>query len=283
MAVKKNWNPGTAKLAVVLTALLWSTGGLAIKATNCSGTALTAIRCLICLILFLWIYRGKKVLTYSKLQWAGAWSYFLMAYTFTIGTKLTTAANAVLLHYTAPIFVALLSGWMLKEKVTKADWVTVIVVTGGIAIFFMEQTSSGQLFGDIIALASGLFYALFVIYTRKQKDTSPIGSIILGNAIGLVFGLPALIETHYSLNVIIGGLYFGLIYGGLAFILYAKAITSVSALTAILITTIEPIFNPVWVFLALGERPSLHALIGGSIVIGSLLLRNYYRQRRKSF
>ena len=112
-------NEKTAKLGVLLTALIWSSGGLAVKITNCPADALTGWRCFFCLVLFVLFYRKEKLLTFSKAQWAGAIAYFLMAYFYIAATQLTTAANAILLQYTAPVYVALLSIWLLKEKVKK--------------------------------------------------------------------------------------------------------------------------------------------------------------------
>lgn len=267
-------NPEKARLAVVITALIWSSSGLAIKLADASPTLLTGLRSIFCLALFTLVYRKEKLLTFSKAQCLGAIAYFLQAYSYAAATKWTTAANAILLQYTAPIFVALLSGILLNERVTKGDWITVFVVMLGVSLFFMDQASVGGLIGNITALGSGLFFALFIIFTRMQKLEHPAGSVYLGNVIALLVCLPSLINEPVTLSGVAGGAYMGLINGGLAYILYSSAIKSISALTAILLATIEPILNPIWVYFAIGEKPSLFTIIGGTIVVLTLLIKN---------
>ena len=215
------WNTKSARLAVLLTALLWSSGGLAVKITDCPPIPLTGLRCFFTLVLFFALFRKELSFRFNKAQWAGAIAYCSMAVCYTVATKWTTAANAILLQYTAPIFVALLSSWLLKEKLNKADWLVVLVIMGGMVLFFFDKTDAG-------------------------------------------------------------GMYFGMVYGGVAYILYSMAIKYVSALTAILIATIEPILNPVWVFLAIGEIPSMYAVAGGSVVVATLLIKNIYDLKKGS-
>lgn len=264
----------SAQLAVLLTAVIWSTGGLAVKLSDCSPTALTGIRSIFCILLFLVVYRRENLLIFSRAQWAGAVAYCSMAYCYSASTMWTTAANAILLQYTAPVFVAIFSWWLLREKVSSRDWLAIGCVMVGIFLFFMDKASPGHMLGNAVAVLSGLSYALFIVFSRKQKDANPAGSIFLGNLIALVVSLPELVTTNLTTSAIVGGMYLGLVYGGLAFILYAGAIKSVNALTAILIATIEPILNPIWVFLTIGETPSLMAVVGGIIVVGTLLVRN---------
>ncbi len=267
-------NEKTAKLGVLLTALIWSSGGLAVKITNCPADALTGWRCFFCLVLFVLFYRKEKLLTFSKAQWAGAIAYFLMAYFYIAATQLTTAANAILLQYTAPVYVALLSIWLLKEKVKKKDWFVIAAVFLGMVLFFVDKAGIGNMLGNVLGVLSGISFATFIVCTRMQKNAHPAGSIFLGNVIALVVCLPSMIVTPLTEDAIFGGMYLGLIYGGLSYIIYSACIRYVSALSAILIATIEPVLNPVWVFFLVGETPSSYAILGGGIVVVSILIGN---------
>lgn len=267
-------NEKTAKLGVLLTALIWSSGGLAVKITNCPADALTGWRCFFCLVLFVLFYRKEKLLTFSKAQWAGAIAYFLMAYFYIAATQLTTAANAILLQYTAPVYVALLSIWLLKEKVKKKDWFVIAAVFLGMILFFVDKAGIGNMLGNVLGVLSGISFATFIVCTRMQKNAHPAGSIFLGNVIALVVCLPSMIVAPLTEDAIFGGMYLGLIYGGLSYIIYSACIRYVSALSAILIATIEPVLNPVWVFFLVGETPSSYAILGGGIVVVSILIGN---------
>ena len=270
----KMLNEKTAKLGVLLTALIWSSGGLAVKITNCPADALTGWRCFFCLVLFVLFYRKEKLLTFSKAQWAGAIAYFLMAYFYIAATQLTTAANAILLQYTAPVYVALLAIWLLKEKVKKKDWFVIAAVFLGMILFFVDKAGIGNMLGNVLGVLSGISFATFIVCTRMQKNAHPAGSIFLGNVIALVVCLPSMIVTPLTEDAIFGGMYLGLIYGGLSYIIYSACIRYVSALSAILIATIEPVLNPVWVFFLVGETPSSYAILGGGIVVVSILIGN---------
>ncbi len=271
-----------AKLGILATALIWSSGGLAVKITDCPADALTGWRCLFCLILFWFFYRKEKLLTYTKAQWFGAIAYFLMAYFYIAATQMTTAANAILLQYTAPIYVALLSVWFLREKVTMKDWTVIVVVFCGMVLFFVDKAGIGNMLGNAFGVLSGLSFAVFIVCTRMQKEAHPAGSIFLGNVIALVVCLPGMIETPVTQDAVLGGMYLGLIYGGLSYIIYSASIRYVSALSAILIATIEPVLNPVWVFFMIGERPSLFAVLGGTVVVGAILIGNLWDLKKQS-
>lgn len=244
------------------------------KITNCPADALTGWRCFFCLVLFVLFYRKEKLLTFSKAQWAGAIAYFLMAYFYIAATQLTTAANAILLQYTAPVYVALLSIWLLKEKVKKKDWFVIAAVFLGMVLFFVDKAGIGNMLGNVLGVLSGISFATFIVCTRVQKNAHPAGSIFLGNVIALVVCLPSMIVTPLTEDAIFGGMYLGLIYGGLSYIIYSACIRYVSALSAILIATIEPVLNPVWVFFLVGETPSSYAILGGGIVVVSILIGN---------
>lgn len=164
-----------------------------------------------------------------------------------IATKMTTAANAVLLQYTAPIYVALLDAWFLEEQTEWFDWTIILVVIGGMILFFLDGLTSGSIMGNICAILRNLLTGL----------------------IGLLF----MFESMPDVRSWFGLIFLGVVQLGLSYVLYSEAIKHISAIEAILIPGIEPILNPIWVFLILGETPGKWALVGGLIVLISVTIR----------
>lgn len=212
--------------------------------------------------------------TWSPLQVGAAVAYAACTVLFTLANKMTTAANAILLQYTAPIWVALLGAWLLGERATRADWLTIVVALGGLALFFYEGLQLQNLAGITVALLSGVGFAVMTVLMRKQKDTSAVESIILGNLIGFAIGLPALLSAPaLPASGWIALALLGVVQLGVAYLLYSYAIRHVTALEAVLIPVLEPILNPIWVLLAVGEKLSIYTLAGGAIVLGAVTLR----------
>lgn len=264
-------NHAQSSLAVV--AVLWSTGGVVIKWVAWNPMAVAGGRSLIAAIVIGVAFRHEK-LSFSRPQWAGAVAYCATMIMFVVATKLTTAANAILLQYTAPAYVALLGQWILGEKVTRRDWITIIVVFGGMILFFMDKFSQGGIVGNFFAIASGVSFALFFVLMRMQKNDAPYGTILLGNILTFLCSISFLSGVTLNSSNLWAVLFLGVFQLGFAYVLYSDAICKVRALEAILITSIEPILNPIWVFLVLGEVPGNFALLGGLIVVSSIIVRS---------
>lgn len=258
---------------LVLAALCWSLGGLLIKAVTWPPLAVAGGRGLIAALFLLATNRGLRF-HFSRAQVAGAIGYAACTVTFCTATKLTTAANAILLQYTAPVWVALFGAWFLGERATRADWVTIAVVLGGMTLFFADSLEMSAVLGNSIAVVSGVCFAGMTIALRRQKDGSPVESIILGNLLAFLIGLPWIVSAPALSATGWGALaMLGVVQLGVSYWLYARAIKHVSALEAVLIPVIEPILNPIWVLLMLGEKPSVLALVGGAIVLGAVTWR----------
>lgn len=261
-----------AALCLILAAILWSSGGVLIKYISWQPMAIAGGRSLVAAgVILLAFYRQR--LTFSRTQWAGAVAYCSMVSTFVMATKLTTAANAILLQYTAPVYVALLGSWLLKEKTTSRDWVTIGLVFWGIVFFFLDKVSVGGMLGNFLGIVSGISFGMFVICMRKQKNESPFGTVLLGNLMTFAISLPFFKASEFTTANLLAVGFLGIFQLGLAYVLYTKAVCYVRALETTLITAIEPILNPIWVFMFLGEAPSKYALIGGAIVIGAIIVR----------
>ena len=251
---------------MVITSVLWSSGGILIKLVALPPLAVSGIRSLIAAgVILLYLKRPKFV--WSRYQILGAAAYASMAMTFVMATRLTTSANAVLLQYTAPIYVALLGGFILKEKTALKDWITIGITLIGIILFFMDSVAAGGLVGNVLALASGFFFALFVVCSRQQKEGSPMETILLGNLLTALLCMPWIFNAQYDIKSIVGVGLLGVVQFGLPYTLYGIAIKHVRALDAVMIAVIEPILNPVWVFLFMGEAPGPWSLAGGIIVL----------------
>ncbi len=269
-----------AILLLFVSALLWSSGGLLIKLVSWNPVAISGLRSLIAMMV-IWAYLRRPRFTWTLPQIGGAIAYAVTVTLFVAATKLTTAANAILLQYTAPIYVAFLSAWVLGERAQWYDWLTILVIIGGMALFFLDYLAPGNLLGNIFAVLSGISFASFVLFMRKQRNESPVETVLLGNLLSGLIGLPFMFESMPGLLSWVGLIFLGVVQLGLSNVLYSKAIKHVTALEAILIPGIEPILNPVWVFLILGERPGQWALIGGFIVLISVTLRSLIAIRRR--
>ncbi len=264
---------GWATVLILTTSLLWSTGGLLIKLVNCHPLAISGIRSAIACLLLLVLIR-KPRFNWSFPQVAGAVSYCAVVVTFVLATRLTTAANAIMLQFTAPIYVSLLGLWILKEKVGLLDVITMVLVLCGIFLFFLDGLSTGGLLGDVFGLISGISFACFFIFMRMQKEGSPIISVLLGNILAALVGLPFTFVQFPDAQSWLILVLLGVFQVGIPYILYSIAIRSIPALEAILICTLEPVLNPLWVLLVIGEVPGPKALIGGIIVIASITVKS---------
>lgn len=258
---------------LILTAILWSLGGVLIKSVKWNPIAIAGARSAISSLVIL-AYIRRPRFTWSTDQILAAIFYAGTVILFVTANKLTTAANAILLQYGAPIYVAILGSVILKEKTTVPDWITIASVIFGMFLFFLDELKPGNLSGNIVAILSGVAFALYIIFMRKQKDESPIESTLLGNILTALIGLPFILSSSpETKSSWIGIILLGTVQLGLSYILYSIAIKDVTALEAILIPIIEPILNPIWVFLAMGEMPGKWAFIGGAIILASVTLR----------
>ncbi len=264
----------TAVILLVITAVLWSTGGLLIKMVSWSPPAIAGGRSLIAALLMLAVIRRPKArftadMVIASLAYAGTVLCFVAA------NKLTTAANAILLQYTAPVFVALLGAKLLKERAGKADWAAIAAVLAGMVLFFLDDLGGGRWIGNLIGILSGIFFALFTVFMRRQKDGNPIESCFWGNIVTAAIGLPFILREGVPGTADLAGiLLLGLFQLGLSYILYSRAIRHVTALDAILIPVIEPLLNPVFVMIAFGEFPGPFSAIGGAVILAAVIFRS---------
>ena len=265
-----------------VTAALWSTSGLWIKVISWSPLAILGGRSLVAFFV-MWIYLRKLDFRLSWLQILGSVCYVLTQFTFVWATKLTTAANAIFLQYASPLYVVILGYIFLKEKPQKADWIAMGVIFSGLFLFFGDRLSFDGFYGNLLAIISGMTFSIVMLIMRGQRDNSPAKIILFGNVIGFFVGLPFIFKETVNIPNLGIILYLGVFQIGLSFVLYSIAIKHVRTLESNLILTLEPILNPIWVFLLLREEPGRMALIGSILVIGAVIYRAVVSARSPEF
>lgn len=266
-----------AMISVAIAAILWSTAGLFIKWVQWPPVAIAGIRSGIAgLVIFIyWLATYKKMPPLPTPQKAfGALNYAALVLLFVFSNKLTTAANAILLQFSAPVWVMILGAIFLKEPIRKKDTVTVLCVFAGMGLFFLGDLGSGSALGNGLAILSGVAMAIMVISLKGVKTGSPLEIVLWGNVVTFLIGIPFYGQISLDQMSLIGIGLLGVFQLGTAYIFYAKGIQNVTALDGILLTVLEPLLNPVWVFLFNGERPTLFALIGGAVVVISVSLHS---------
>ena len=194
---------------------------------------------------------------------------------FVSANKLTTSANAIVLQSTAPLYIMVISALFFRAHYSRREYVLVAITMGGIALFFLDQLTPGGLLGNVLALLSGLTMAL--MYTasgRLPDDDSSMSALVVGHTAAALAGMPFLFLTQVEISplTVSAILILGVFQLGIPYILYAIAVRRCSPLSCSLIGMIEPLFNPVWVLLVLGEKPGFFALIGGIIVLSAVTL-----------
>jgi drug/metabolite transporter (DMT)-like permease len=265
--VKAGGAPRRGARLIAAAALLWSTGGLAIKLVPLGALGVVFWRSFVSGVFLLAVFRP------SRERWRHAAPstvvvYALMILTFVSATKMTTAANAIFLQYTGPLYVLALAPFLLKEKFRRIDAVAVGVALFGMSLFFVGRLDPGALAGNLIAVVSGLFFGLTILLLRRDASGDAIPSVIAGNLAAAALALP-FAWGHLALDTrgVALVLFLGIFQLGISYVLFVKGLRTVPAAEASLIGMLEPMFNPLWAFLGLGERPSAWALLGGAIVL----------------
>jgi drug/metabolite transporter, DME family len=288
LAEKTDWSGGAAGVSplflVLVAALLWSTGGLFIKWTELSAFELTFGRSLLAALVVASFTRregfginGMTILT--------ALLYAALLILFVVATKLTTAANAIFLQYTAPIYVLILEPLFYKEKFRRADLITVAACIIGMSLFFVGKLRPQDVSGNLTALASGLCFAFYILLLRHphSQRVNRASSVIYGNLLLVIMTAPVGLAALGHLSMRDAGivLYLGVFQIGLAYTFFTLGMArGVRSLDASIVGYIEPVLNPIWVFIFLKERPTNWALIGGSIIIAAVASHTIWGARR---
>ena len=275
---------------MVLAALFWSTSGLLIKVISLDAVSIAGWRSLCAGIALMLIARALRVrigVPRSLHSWSTVACYALILLLFVAATKLTTAANAIFLQYTAPAYVLLLEPVFLHTRFKLRDLGFVAFALGGMSLFFVGKMQSGSLRGNLLGLASGIAFAIFALLIRSRHDDERARwqAVIWGNFV--LFAATFLWRLTQGSGLswpegraqLLGVLFLGVVQIGIAYAFFTYAIAHLSALEGTLVAMLEPVLNPVWVYLGTGEAPSHWAIIGGSLIIGTVAVRSLFEGR----
>lgn len=290
----------SATVYVLFAALLWSTGGLGVKSVDLAPLALAGVRSAFAvpvLAAALLIEAARRGISIRQLFAMGrrplilgaAASYAVMVVTFVVACKLTTAANAILLQYTGPVYVALLSWPLLRERVRPIDLVATFACVAGMALLFAGKVSPTGRTGDLVAVVSSWGFAGVPLLMRledrrrgapSEAIVAPLLAMVVGNLLACVACAPSMAaaSTPSAAGWATLG-YLGVFQIGIAYVLYGAAVNTLPALQSTLLATIEPVLNPLWVAIGRGETPSATAVLGGAIIVLGVTLQAAMRTR----
>ena len=272
-------NKSSSYAILIIAALMWSMGGLFIKLVNLNPMVITGIRSLGAAAVLL-IYIKKPKFYWNRYFLAGILAYSMMVILYVLSMRLTTAANAIFLEFTAPIYVVAFSYFLLNERINRFDIFAMVIIFLGMGLFFMDELSFYGFWGNILALLAGVCLALVTVLIRKEKE-SAFEIVFFGNALTTIICLPFIIQGFSSTTQVDWFIIFGLgiFQLGIPYLLYTTALKYVSALDAILVGMLEPVFNPIWVYIFVGEAMGEWAFIGAALVIIGTLGRVIIKQK----
>jgi drug/metabolite transporter, DME family len=268
-------------LLILLAALLWSTGGVAIKAVDAGPLVISFYRSAVAAVVLFALFR-PRVQRWTPGFVVAVISYAACLVTFVVATRWTTAANAIFLQYAGVVWVMIVSPLVLREPVRRTDAISAAVAFGGMTLFFLGGFEARGMAGNLMALLSSLFFAALIVTLRLERDASAEAAVSWGNVLVAVAILPFILD-ELAVDARSGALlvFLGVFQIGLAYLFFVRGLRFVTATSASLTGMVEPVMNPVWVFLFLGERPALRALIGGAIVLGVVAVRTVVATPRR--
>jgi DME family drug/metabolite transporter len=283
-------NAAKNRFGLFTAAILFSTGGAAIKACSLSSWAVAGFRSgIAAAVLYLLLPGARRGWTRRTLLIALAYAATLIL--FVLATKSTTSANAIFLQSTAPLYLLLLGPLVLREPIRKVDLAVIsAVATGAVLLLFGSESTAATApnpgRGNLLAVFSGATWALTLtgfrwLGKRAANNDSSAATVIAGNVIAFAVCLPMAVQGVRASPVDIAVLlYLGIFQIGLAYVLLTRSMHEVPGLEAATLLLIEPVFNPIWTWIVHGERPSALALIGGALIIGAALAGTVWQARR---
>ncbi len=261
-----------SRLLLLAAAVLWSTAGAAIKSCGLDGWQIAGGRSLVAALFLVAVVREARVRPTLRVL-AVSVAYAFTVVLFVLATKLTTAANAIFIQDTAPLWVLLLSPWLLGERPTRGELLAIPVYGVGLGLFFLDELTAGQVAGNVVALASGVAFALSIVGLRLLRHEGP-AALVYGNVIAAAAALPLWPYGPAASGADLAILaYLGIFQLGLAYLAFSRGVTGTPAIEASLLVLLEPVLNPIWTFLVAGERPGPWAIAGGAVVLGATAWR----------
>jgi DME family drug/metabolite transporter len=250
-----------ARLEILAAAVLWSTGGAAIKLTGLSGWQVAAGRSAVAAAFVFVAFRAARAWPSPRVLLVSA-AYAATVVLFAVANKLTTSANAIFIQDSAPLWVVMLSPLLLRERPSRGELLSIPVYGVGLSLFFLDELSLGQVAGNFVALASGVAFALCIIGLRRAAASSVAAVVAVPLSLALSRGGGGATVRDLALLA-----YLGVFQLGLAYALFARGVQRTPAVEASLLVLLEPVLNPIWALLLTGERPGPWAIAGGAVVL----------------
>jgi len=282
----------SARFAALAAAILFSTGGAAIKVAAFSAAQVASFRSGIAALALLVWYRRR--FTWTSWTTPTSIAYAATLILFVVATKLTTAANAIFLQSTAPIYLLLLAPWLLREHTTRQDVLYLLAVAAGMVLCVRNQAGATAMalnpdLGNLLAIGAGLAWALTLIALRHLNRADGLGrgpdagitAVIAGNALAFAVTLPlALPLPHAAAAEWLTVVYLGVVQIGLAYVCLTTAMRWLPALEVSLLLLLEPALNPVWTWIVRGEAPGQWTVAGGAVIVGATAIRTWSSRSR---
>ncbi|MDF2631556.1 MAG: family transporter [Caproiciproducens sp.] len=262
-----------AILLMVICASLWSIAGIFIKLIPWNPLVIAGFRSLIsAFVVLVFMHAAKMRIKFNRFSIVSGIFIAGTFFAFVSANKMTTAANAIVLQFTSPIFILIISAIVFHQRFHKADLITVIVTLSGISLFFFDKLGTGSLFGNLMGILAGFFMAGMYIITGRADEDSRMSGILFGHVLTAIIGVPMMFvfPTPITTAALLSVLALGVVQLGIPYVLYGLAVKNCPPLACSLIGAIEPLLNPVWVFIFNGEAPGMYALFGGVIVISAV-------------
>lgn len=263
-----------SRLLVLAAAVLWSTSGACIKLIELPMFQVAAGRSIFAAIFFALLLPQSRRAWDRRTLGVGL-AYAMTTVLFVLANKMTTAANAIFLQDTAPLWVLLLAPWLLRERPTRGELRSVPLFLIGISLFFVDDLSAGERTGNVLALTSGVSFAILILWMRRMRDGGAEAAILCGNLMGAAvcapsFFLEPVVPTALDVGLLV---FLGTFQLGLAYLCFLHGLRGVSALEGSLLALFEPVLNPVWTYLFAHEQPKRWALAGAAVVLAATLAR----------
>jgi len=270
------------RLQLVGAAILFSTGGAAIKLTHLASWQIACFRSLIAAIALLLLVPETRI-KWTRKTWIAGFAYCGALLFFVLATKLTSAANAIFLQAAAPLYVLILSPWLLKERLRTSDFVLMSALACGLALAFFGQpaqseTAPNPALGNVMGVFAGLSWGLTLIALRSLSRggdaASGIRTAAVGNLITFLVCLPMALTMprHAGLSDMIAIGYLGIFQVALAYVILIRGISHVPAVESSALLLAESALNPVWAWIFAGEAQPMLAVAGGAVILSAMLI-----------
>ena len=272
-----------AILEMLLCAALWSIAGIFIKLIPWNSIVIAGLRSLIAgLVMFVYMRARGIGFTADRRSLAGGAALCLTLTCFVAANKLTTAANSIVLQFTAPMFIVVFSALFLKKRFSRADVLAVVLTMAGISLFFFDQLTPGHLAGNCVAIFAGMAFACYYMSLEGASESQRMSAILIAHGLTFLVGLPFtfVYPPELSAAPVACILVLGVVQLGIPYVLLGRASGACPPLACSLLGAVEPLLNPVWGFIFDGEAPGLWALIGGVVVVATITVWCVYGDLR---